>query len=392
MYSAETLARNIRYHRIRLGLSQKALSLHMQVSVQAVSKWERGLASPELHAVYELSRLFGVTVDALMSAAEGKGLAETFIGVDGGGGKTEFVLFSSCGEVLSRLVLPATNPNTVGIERTCAVVKEGIDALLSLARNGVRGMYIGIAGLPAGECRSYLERFLCEAYPAIPSAIGGDIENVFASCVGVECGIVATVGTSSIVVAKHKGGMRSFGGGGYLLEEGGSGFDLGREALRAILQQRQGYGEKTALTDLTFERLGAHFPDGVTEFYDGAPRSIAALAPLVFSAMRAGDGVASRIVQTSFSQLARRIAMARELCETGDTLIFSGGLLNASELWMPIVLSHLPYAPTVVIPRLPQIFGACRLAQEKFGSGAPLPEDRYVIEYDRAIARAKALS
>ena len=66
MYSAETLARNIRYHRIRLGLSQKALSLHMQVSVQAVSKWERGLASPELHAVYELSRLFGVTVDYLL--------------------------------------------------------------------------------------------------------------------------------------------------------------------------------------------------------------------------------------------------------------------------------------------------------------------------------------
>ncbi len=391
MYSEETLASNIRYHRTRLGFSQKELSSHMRVSVQAVSKWERGLASPELHAVYELSRLFGVTVDALMTASEGEGIAETFIGVDGGGGKTEFVLFTSRGEVLSRIVLPATNPNTVGIERTCAVLKEGIDALLPLARNGVRGIYAGIAGLPSGENRAYLSRFLSQNYPSVPSAVGGDIDNVFAACVGVRRGIVVTVGTSSIVIAISEDGTRSFGGGGYLLEEGGSGFDLGREALRAVLQEQQGYGEKTVLTEMICEHLGVPFFEALNGIYEGAPRSVAALAPLVFSAMRMGDGVATRIVNASFSQLSHRIALARELGNAGDTLIFSGGLLNASELWMPIMLSHLPYRPSVVIPRLPQIFGACRLAQEKFGSGEALPEERYIAEYERAKARAKAL-
>lgn len=386
------LAENIRYHRIRLGLSQKELARHMQVSVQAVSKWERGLSLPELCAVYDLSRLFGVTVDALMSVAEGGEAASAFIGVDGGGGKTEFVLFTSVGAVLSRIVLSATNPHTGGLERTCSVLREGIDTLLPLAKNGVRGIYLGIAGIPKGDQKKRLDRFLSSTYPDIPFAIGGDIENVFASCVGVERGIVATVGTSSIVAARTENGTRGFGGGGYLLEEGGSGFDLGREALRAALQEQQGYGEKTVLTDLINAHLGAHFMSHFMELYAGAPRSIASLAPLVFSAMRAGDAVAAQIVEKSFSALADRIVLAREMTDAGDTLIFSGGLLRASELWMPILLSHLPYKPKVILPRLPQIFGACRLAQERFGDGTPLPEERYIEEYEHIKATTSSLS
>ena len=392
MSFVKTLAENIRYHRIRLGLSQKELAGHMQVSVQAVSKWERGLSLPELCAVYDLSRLFGVTVDALMSVAEGGENASAFIGVDGGGGKTEFVLFSSVGAVLSRTVLSATNPHTVGLARTCSVLREGIDTLLPLAKNGVRGIYLGIAGIPKGDLRKQLDRFLSSTYPDSPFAIGGDVENVFASCVGVERGIVATVGTSSIVAARTENGTRGFGGGGYLLEEGGSGFDLGREALRAALQEQQGYGEKTVLTDLINAHLGAHFMSHFMELYAGAPRSIASLAPLVFSAMRVGDAVATKIVEKSFSALADRIVLARDMTDAGDILIFSGGLLRVSELWMPILLSRLPYKPTVILPRLPQIFGACRLAQERFGDGTPLPEERYIEEYERVKATTSSLS
>lgn len=391
MYLEKILASNIRYHRIRLGLSQKELSLHMKVSVQAVSKWERGLAAPELQTVYALSRLFGVTVDALISTAAEDGIS-TFIGVDGGGGKTELVLFTSRGEVISRIVLSASNPNTVGMERTCAVMKEGIDALLPLSKNSVRGIYIGLAGIPREDQRQQLERFLASTYPGIPFGIGGDVKNVFASCVGVERGIVATVGTSSTVVAKTESEMRSFGGGGYLLEEGGSGFDLGREALRAAMQAHQGYGEKTVLTDMINEHIGSHFMSHFMELYADAPRSIAALAPLVFSAVRADDRVARRIVEASFFQLADRIALAHSLCDAGDILIFSGGLLHASELWMPILLSRLPYEPKVILPRLPQIFGACRLAQEHFGDGTPLPEERYIEDYKRIKASNSSFS
>ena len=97
-------------------------------------------------------------------------------------------------------------------------------------------------------------------------------------------------------------------------------------------------------------------------------------------------------MEKSFSALADRIVLARDMTDAGDILIFSGGLLRVSELWMPILLSRLPYKPTVILPRLPQIFGACRLAQEKFGDGTPLPEERYIEEYERIKATTSSLS
>jgi N-acetylglucosamine kinase-like BadF-type ATPase len=247
--------------------------------------------------------------DAMQKAAglmtELRESAPAFIGVDGGGGKTEFVLFTSAGEVLGRELLSATNPNSVGIDRTCSVLKEGIDKLLPLARNGVKGIHLGIAGIPQGVRREYIARYLSAAYPQISSRVSGDVDNVLASCDGVECGVFATVGSGSCVFVKTESETRGFGGGGYLLDEGGSGFDLGREAMRAVLYAEQGLGEKTLLSDLVNEKLGARLLLCITELYAGAPRSISSLAPLVFSAVRAGDAVAERIVKKSFEALLK---------------------------------------------------------------------------------------
>jgi N-acetylglucosamine kinase-like BadF-type ATPase len=194
------------------------------------------------------------------------------------------------------------------------------------------------------------------------------------------------------VFVKTESETRGFGGGGYLLDEGGSGFDLGREAMRAVLYAEQGLGEKTLLSDLVNEKLGARLLLCITELYAGAPRSISSLAPLVFSAVRAGAAVAERIVKKSFEALADCIALARDITGAGDTLVFSGGLLNASELWMPHLLARLPYRPSVVIPRLPQIYGACRLALKEFGGGEMLPETRYIEEYERLKRSQSAFS
>ena len=64
MFSEEALANNIRYHRIRLGLSQRAVAEKTGVSVQAVSKWERGLAAPELYALCALREVCSATPEA----------------------------------------------------------------------------------------------------------------------------------------------------------------------------------------------------------------------------------------------------------------------------------------------------------------------------------------
>ena len=52
------------------GLSQEELAERLNVSRQAVSKWENGAAQPELSKLVELSRLYSVSVDELLSREE----------------------------------------------------------------------------------------------------------------------------------------------------------------------------------------------------------------------------------------------------------------------------------------------------------------------------------
>ena len=60
------LADKIIKERKRLGLSQEELAEKMNVSRQAVSKWEGGQSIPEIEKILQLSSLFGVTTDYLL--------------------------------------------------------------------------------------------------------------------------------------------------------------------------------------------------------------------------------------------------------------------------------------------------------------------------------------
>lgn len=55
------------YHlRRKSGLSQEQLAEKIGVSRQAISKWEGGLSTPELDKLIALSKVFDITVDALV--------------------------------------------------------------------------------------------------------------------------------------------------------------------------------------------------------------------------------------------------------------------------------------------------------------------------------------
>lgn len=60
------LADKIIKGRKKLGMSQEELAEKMDVSRQAVSKWESNQSVPEIEKILQLSRLFGVTTDYLL--------------------------------------------------------------------------------------------------------------------------------------------------------------------------------------------------------------------------------------------------------------------------------------------------------------------------------------
>lgn len=56
--------------RQRRGITQEALAQHFGISAQAVSKWERGTAAPDIALLPQLSAYFGVTIDELFALSD----------------------------------------------------------------------------------------------------------------------------------------------------------------------------------------------------------------------------------------------------------------------------------------------------------------------------------
>ena len=87
MYDAKPIvAKNISELRQKAGMTQMELAERLNYSDKAVSKWERGESVPDVSVLYEISRLFGVTVDRLVTeSGEDADSVATVISADVGG-------------------------------------------------------------------------------------------------------------------------------------------------------------------------------------------------------------------------------------------------------------------------------------------------------------------
>ena len=64
------LAEKIYQERRKLGLSQEQFAEQMDISRQAVSKWESGQSMPDLDKIVAMSQIFGVSTDYLLKEDE----------------------------------------------------------------------------------------------------------------------------------------------------------------------------------------------------------------------------------------------------------------------------------------------------------------------------------
>ena len=67
MLNPQIISENIIFLRQRANLTQQELAAKTNVTHQAVSKWENGSSIPDLQTLMTLSRLFGVTIDELIT-------------------------------------------------------------------------------------------------------------------------------------------------------------------------------------------------------------------------------------------------------------------------------------------------------------------------------------
>ena len=115
---------NIKKYRKKNNLSQADLAEKLYLTSQAISKWERGVSEPDLKFLCKLARIFNVTTDELLGMYDTDKPGNFMIGIDGGGTKTEMILFSSDGKIINRVMLDGSNPNSCSIEATFLTLKK----------------------------------------------------------------------------------------------------------------------------------------------------------------------------------------------------------------------------------------------------------------------------
>ena len=356
MFNPQIFRANLRAARKKCKLSQKDLAEKLYISTQAVSKWERGIAVPGLEHICCLSKILHTSVDDLLGT--GKDREASLIAVDGGGTKTEFVLISLSGKLIKRLVLPGSNPNTCTIKGTVEILQNGIDTLLQ-EDNQVLGIYVGGAGFYSSGNGAAIEELLRKHYSGIPVQCESDIMNVFAFAADPDNAIAVISGTGAVVYATRKGALLRCGGGGWRLELLGSGYDLGRAALLAAMEDRDGTGPKTMITQLAEEKLGGCVWDSIQKIYGENTSYIASFAPLVIQAWQAGDALATKIAEENCNRLAQLIRIATEKSPDATEVILGGSLLTQCTPFRELLTGQLSKKLHPYILEQPQIWGAC---------------------------------
>lgn len=59
------IANNIGFYRKKNGLTQMQLAERLGVKTTTVSTWERGASSPDIETLYEICKMFGISLDEM---------------------------------------------------------------------------------------------------------------------------------------------------------------------------------------------------------------------------------------------------------------------------------------------------------------------------------------
>ncbi len=362
------LGLKIKNLRITKKLTQEEFADLLIIAPQTVSKWERGVSYPNIFYLQKMCKLLGVSIlDFLEDESEGDN-EDYYIAIDGGGTKTEFVLFKADGTVVATAMYGTTNPNSAGLENSCAILKEGLDNLLAFRKTPKR-IFAGIAGAMVGNNKELIRSFLKKTYPSYKITVDSDIKNIIGLVRENEKCIAAIIGTGSVVYGCDGGTFKRVGGWGYLMDDAGSGYDIGREVLLAAYSYADGLTPISEVVRLAEIKLGGHVTENSDKIYGLGKSFIASFCPIAFEAMAVGDKLAEGIITKSAGRFAALINHTYRLGEYGNRVIISGGLAMHGMEMMKIIESLLDPGITVEFPELPPIFGAMRTCVELDRSG-----------------------
>jgi glucosamine kinase len=266
---------------------------------------------------------------------------DLYVGMDAGGSRSRAAVLDATGVLRGAAQGPGANPVSHAPDRAFDALAATLRAALAgRPVDDVRGLVLGLAGAGTTGADAVAARVADLARAAgltCPTHVVGDVVTAFAAGTAEPDGTVLVSGTGATaarITAWREAEVTD--GHGWLVGDDGSGFWLGREAVRAALAALDGRGGATALLPaVTGVLLGSPLAPGagrtgtervVAAVHRDPPIALARLAPLVSTAATAGDGVAAGIVARAADALVAAAAAVRSGTER-TPIVLAGSVL-----------------------------------------------------------------
>ena len=183
--------------------------------------------------------------------------------------------------------------------------------------------------------------------------------------------VIAGTGTSAFVRSGDE--LFQVGGWGYLVDTLGSGYSLGREAVRAVCLANDGRGEKTVLTELLEKETNASLLKCIPDLYAGGRSRFASLAHIVFEGKALNDPVSKNIIDAGASRLSELIWAADKYFDSEYPVVAGGGVVTAYPEYYDLIKSKCPVRAKLLLATAPPVFGAAVEAMRQ--AKIELPEE-----------------
>lgn len=246
------------------------------------------------------------------------------VGIDGGGTGCRVLIQDTRGETLGEAQAGPANYTTdarAAIRNICAALNEAADGA-GLGSNWKDGC-IAHAGL-AGVMDDKDAQSISAALQIEHITVTDDRATSVAGALREEDGILAAIGTGTIVAFSSERTIRYFGGWGHDLADQASGGWLGHDALRLSLLALDGFMPHSDLTKDLLRRFNDD-PLGIVRFAQNAePGDYAAFAPMVVEAARADDPHATSLMCKGAAFLEGCIQASG--AGTNDAICLAGGV------------------------------------------------------------------
>ena len=299
-----------------------------------------------------------------------------YCGWDGGGSSTKTLALDPEGHTVAQAVFGPLNPNGASRETVEKTVRDAVQWMAGLpgGLEGCLGLAAGMAGVSNRQAAQAVEDAVRACGYLGPFRLLGDHEIALAGAIESH-GAILIAGTGAVCFGHGpEGSAFRTGGYGYLIDDGGSGYALGRDILTAVVRAFDGRGPKTCLTELVFQALNLpDIPSLITWLYSSATgkKEIGALAPLLLSALGQQDKAALAIADKAADDLAElAISSFRKTGMKDGELALFGSIFQYYPLIREGVTERLRRVlpgVSVIEPRHSAAQGAAMLAMKLFG-------------------------